>query len=156
MAVQPTVTTNEYIEVMAAFSRYSRAIDGHDWEGLHHAFAEDALWIMATGLETRGIEGIKNLMRDFEADLPYRTMHAVSNIQLFFEGDTVRSTSNWTTFIRKAPEGGQTNEMHVYDNAWYVGSIGTYDDRLQKFGDEWLITYRKIDNWEFSEPAWKA
>jgi len=152
MPTAESVTIQDYLAIMRAFNQYCRAIDDRQWDDLDHVFSKDALWIMATGLEVNGVEEIKSLMRQFSPDLPYRYLHTVSNIDLQFEGDTVTSTSNWTYLVRKSPENGPTEEMHVFDNAWYVGSVGTYDDRLEKIDGEWLFTYRRIFNWEFSEP----
>lgn len=152
MPTADTVTIQDYLGIMKAFNKYCRAIDDRQWDDLDHVFAPDAVWIMATGAELNGLDEIKNLLREFNSGLPYRYLHSATNIDFEFEGDVVKSTSNWTYLVRKAPADGPSQQTEVYDDAWYVGSVGTYDDRLQKFGDEWLFTHRQIFNWEFSEP----
>lgn len=146
------LTIGEYLKIMKAFTNYSRAIDDRNWDQLDHAFSEDALWISANGAETRGREAIKASLRQANDLLPYRYLHTVANVDLEFVCDTVHSTSNWSYFMRRKPEDGATYKTEVW-GAWELGSVGVYHDRLQKIDGEWLFSYRRIDNWEFSEPS---
>jgi len=145
------LTFADYLGIQKAFSVYSRAIDDRDFSELKHAFAPKGVFTLTTGDSFEGAETIASALS--QATMPYRYLHMVSNQQFELKGDVVHSTSNWTYLIRKEPEGGRpTENMETWD-AWGVGSVGTYEDRLEKFGAEWLFTYRRIYNWEFATPA---
>jgi len=145
------LTFADYIGIQNAFSAYSRAIDDRDWGSLGKAFAPDAVWTLTTGFAMNGVAEMQEMMS--QAPMPYRYLHMVSNQQFTVDGDAVNSTSNWTYLIRKEPEGGKpTENMETWD-AWGVGSVGTYEDRLEKFDGTWLFSSRRIYNWEFAPPA---
>ncbi|CAN5357317.1 hypothetical protein BH09ACT10_BH09ACT10_11980 [soil metagenome] len=145
------VTADEHLAIMKAFTNYSRGIDDSNYDQLDDAFAPDGIWVMADGTELKGLEQIKGLLKDSADFLPYRFLHAVSNVDMQIDDGVVHSTSNWTYHIRSTPEDGPTRQMAV-TGAWELGSVGTYEDILEFIDGKWLFTFRKIYNWEFSEP----
>jgi 3-phenylpropionate/cinnamic acid dioxygenase small subunit len=149
------LTFEEYMSVQKAFTNYSRAIDDRNWDQLNDAFAPEGVFTMTTGDSFAGVETIKATLSGFSATggMPYRYLHMVSNAAFWKEGDVIHSTSNWTYLIRRTPdENKPTMNMETWD-AWGVGSVGTYADRLEKFDGKWLFTDRRIFNWEFAEPT---
>ena len=148
---------DDYMSIMSTFSEYSRGMDDQQLERFDRVFATDGHWILADGTVLEGLQTIKATLSQWTAAgfWPDRYLHTVSNAEFVVGDGVVTSTSNWAFLIRRTPESGPSNQSIIWD-AWQVGAVGTYEDKLRKFDDRWLFTERRIRNWEFENPPFTA
>lgn len=106
------------VRIQQMQARYGHLVDARDWDGFRALFTDDAVFdVSVYGLGR--LTGIDAIMTFFEA-APHPAAHQATNIEIWQEGDTVRSRSKYVVgTLDGAPSGGDYNDVLVEsDRGW--------------------------------------
>jgi ketosteroid isomerase-like protein len=131
-------------EIEDLMARYLFALDYNDLDSFMEMFAEDAEFEFARGrvkgkaqiLET--VKGFKERIATIYVDedgQPAVLRHVLTHTAIRVEGDRAWTRTQWFEMANDGP--GKKPKM---------GTFGIYEDKLQKIGDRWLFTERRIMN----------
>lgn len=131
-----TVTVETLVDremIRDCLYRYARGVDRADEEALRSAYWPDAH--DCHGAYDGPIDGFIEWARKVWA-AKARNVHAISNILIEFEADTVAQVESYFIALQRgpAPDGGEAQFMLA----------GRYCDRFEKRSEEWRIADRMV------------
>jgi nitroreductase len=118
---EDTVTDVE--EILNVMSRYCRAVDDRDWDGLAQLLADDVRFEMGDVTESRD-----ELFAYMKANLWPAGRHLYMNPAVTVDGDTAHVDSDWVWL----------------DPTFAVGGTGRYSDDLKRINGRWVFSARRI------------
>jgi 3-phenylpropionate/cinnamic acid dioxygenase small subunit len=128
--------------VIAVGLRYSRALDGRDWDEFLRCFTADARYGRA-GHTVSGHTAIVTQAQKFLRRLD-ATQHVATNFEVRLDGDRARMRSYYIgTHMRRCEE----KEEHFV-------LAGVYEDQMVRTSDGWRIEVRElVPQWTSGDPA---
>jgi 3-phenylpropionate/cinnamic acid dioxygenase small subunit len=129
-------------DIAKVLVRYTHALDSLDADAYAGVFAEDAVFDMGREIR-RGRAEIRDVIVGLQKSraerqaagtaTPTLMHHVMTNETLDIAGDhEANHYAYWMTILGGA------------DDKYTVASMGHYEDRLVKHGDQWLIQERKL------------
>lgn len=126
---------SDRIEITDLITRYTRAIDTSDWDGIDTVFTDDAtLDYTSAGGPATTRDDAKTFIRNLEGFT--RWQHLIGQIEITFEGsDIARATAYFTNPMISTNADGT-------EKSWEVG--GYYHHELRRTPDGWR-SVRMVD-----------
>ena len=132
-AVARLTDQSEIVQVLHQVARATDRSDRQLFEGGYHPDALDF-----HGVANGPVSGIAAAL-DSMNDWCVASHHAVTNIEIEFDGDQANVRSYFTAFHRRSDESGEWDE-------WV---LGRYIDRFERRGGAWKIA-KRIAIWDWS------